>query len=98
MIVKKNVCNDGRLFLSVCDSDLLGKKFEEKEFQLDLSSPFFNGNEKDRDEIIALLKKAYMVNFVGEKSVELGLKEKLIEKENIMRIENIPTALMLVIK
>jgi len=96
MIVKKNVYDDGRLFLAVCDDDLIGKKFEDEKLQLDLTSSFFKGGEKNADEIIALVKKSYMVNFVGEKSIKLALKEGFVEKDNVITINNIPTAQMLV--
>jgi len=96
MIVKKNVYDDGRLFLAVCDDDLIGKKFEDEKLQLDLTSSFFKGEEKNAEEIILLVKKSYMVNFVGEKSVEMALTNGFVEKENIIKIKNIPTAQMLV--
>jgi len=96
MIVKKNVYDDGRLFLAVCDNDLIGKKFEDEKLQLDLTSSFFNGEEKNAEEIILLVKKSYMVNFVGKESVGFALKESLVEKDNILTIKDIPTAQMLV--
>ena len=37
-----------------------------------------------------------MVNFVGEKSIKLALKEGFVEKDNVITINNIPTAQMLV--
>jgi len=97
MIVKTNVYDDGRLFLAVCDSDLIGKKFENENLQLDLTSSFFKGEEKNAEEIILLVKKSYMVNFVGKESVELAIKEGIVDKDKIITIENIPTAQMLVL-
>jgi len=96
MIVKANVYDDGRLFLAVCDANLIGKKFDEGDLQIDLTSSFFKGEKKNVDEITALVKKSYMVNFVGEKSIKLALKEGFVEKDNVIIINNIPTAQMLV--
>lgn len=95
MIVKPNIHEDGRLFLAICDKNILGKKFEENDLQIDLSSSFFKGEEKNEEEIIKLIKNACMVNFAGKESVELAIKEGLVDKDKIITIKNIPTAQML---
>jgi len=94
MIVKKHL-NDGRLVLAVCDSGLLGKKFAEGNRQLDLTSSFYKGEEVDEKEIERLMKEAYMINLVGEKSVKLGIKSKLIDKDCVIVIAKIPHAQIL---
>ena len=42
MIVKVHRTPDGRRLIAVCDNNLLGKKFEENDLQLDLTSNFLN--------------------------------------------------------
>ena len=91
MIVKKHV-NEGRLILAVCDSELIGKKFTEGNRQLDLASNFYKGEETKGKDVQELMKQAYMINLVGKKSVDLALKNKYIEKENIIIIAKIPHA------
>ena len=46
MIVKIHK-RDDRTILAVCDSDLIGRTFTEGERQLDLSSDFYKGEERD---------------------------------------------------
>jgi len=92
MIVKKHKTRDGQLLLAVCDSELKGKKLSEKEIQLDLSSDFYNGEEMGEEEILKLFSVVYIVNLVGEKSVELAQKAKIIDKENVIMICGIPHA------
>ena len=43
------------------------------------------------NEILAgdIIRNSDLVNLVGEKSVNLGLKEGVIEKQNIIKIKNI---------
>jgi hypothetical protein len=48
MIAKIHKTFDGRNVLAVCDSDLLGKKFEEKDLQIDLNSDFYKGKKKKK--------------------------------------------------
>ncbi|MDD5086824.1 MAG: DUF424 family protein [Candidatus Nanoarchaeia archaeon] len=90
MIVKKHVAEGGRLILCVCDEDIIGKNFQTDDFKLDLSSDFYKGDKKTEHETIKLIEAAYMINLVGDKSVELGLKLRVISKQDIIKIDNIP--------
>ena len=92
MIVKKHVTEDGRLILAICDNSLKGKRFEEGEKQLDLTGNFYDGIEMGEEEVLELMKKAYMVNLVGEESVATGIKAGIISEENIIKIQRIPHA------
>ena len=98
MIVKEHKTRDGRLMLAVCDSELKGKKFYEGELQLDLSSDFYNGEEKPEEFIVELFKMAYIVNLAGEKAVSLGIKEKIIEKDHIIKVDGIPHAQCVIVR
>ena len=90
MIVKEHITSDNKLILTVCDKEIIGRKFETPDLKLDLSSNFYKGKEKTEKEIIKLFQMSYMINLVGQKSVELGLKSKIISKKDIIKIKNIP--------
>jgi uncharacterized protein len=92
LIVTRHVTPDKRLILAVCDRDILGKKFEDAKRVLDLSSAFFNGEERPKAEVILLMKKAYTLNIAGEESVELAIECGLIDKTHVVHIKNIPHA------
>jgi len=92
MIVKVHKTQDGRKIVAICDNDLIGKKFEEKNLQLDLSADFYKGEEKSEEEIIELIKGSYMVNIVGKKSINLAVKLGIMDKKNIIKIKKIPHA------
>ena len=93
MIVKIHKTEDKRMILAICDSDLLGKKFEEKNKQLDLTSDFYKGEEKSEQEICDLMRNAHNLNLVGKKSVTLAINENLISGNHIKEIKKIPYAL-----
>lgn len=78
--------------VALCDKDLVGKKFEDKKLQLDITERFYKGEEKPEQEIIEILKEAANINIVGKKSIKLALKAGVIEKENIIKIKGIPHA------
>jgi hypothetical protein len=88
-----------RTVVAVCDSDLIGKIFEEEGKQLDLRGDFFKGEEKSFKEIVKILKlqkkEDSTFNIIGKKSIEAAKEAGLISKEGVMEIKNIPYALIL---
>jgi len=82
----------GRIVVAVCDSGLIGKKFEDNKLQLDLTSDFYMGKEMSEKEVVIFLRKANIINIVGQKSVDLAVKEGMINKDNIIKICSIPHA------
>lgn len=87
------VSDSGRgIIVAVCDSELLGKYFEEGDAQLDLKNNFYNGEERDEQETADLMRNAYIIHLVGEKSCGLAIREGLLEENEIKRISGIPYA------
>ena len=97
IVVKIHECGRGRI-VALCDEELIGKKFSEGRLVLDLNSGFYKGEALPKEKIIALLKTAYIINAVGNESVELILKNNYVEKGSIIKIKGIPHAQCLVIK
>lgn len=90
MIVKIHKTDDKRLVLAVCDNDILGKKFEESNKQLDLTSDFYKGEERTNEETCDLMRNSYMLNLVGKKTIKFALDKKIIDQNNVKNICNIP--------
>lgn len=86
--------------VAVCDSELLGKKFEEEKFQLDVKEDFFGGDEIAEDRAIEIMKdmakEDATFNIIGEQSVNTALKAGIISREGIRKIQGVPFALVLV--
>ncbi len=92
MIVKVHK-KDGRTIVAVCDDELLGKKFEENNKQLDLTSDFYKGDQYTDKQLVGdMIRNADVINLVGTISVSLGIDESLIEKENVVNIQGVPHA------
>lgn len=89
-LVAKKHNNKGRLILAICDKSILGKKFEEDDFILDLKSEFYNGSIIEGEELLNLIKKSYITNVVGVDSVTFLKEHKFIEDGEIKKICNIP--------
>lgn len=89
-----------RKVIAICDSDLLGKKFEEGKLQLDVRESFYGGREVSEEELSKIMEwessNDSTFNIVGEKSVDLALKEGVISEGNVSKISDIPFALLLI--
>ncbi|MFH1590360.1 MAG: DUF424 family protein [archaeon] len=83
---------EGREVLAVCDTDILGKIFEEGNRVLDLTSPFYTGNQASTEELKGLMASAHILNLVGEGSIKVASDMGLIEDDNVIRVDGIPHA------
>ena len=97
MLVK--IHNAYRLIVAVCDEDLIGKKFEDGNKQLDLTGNFFKGEEKTEKEaeevIIDMQREDATFNIAGKKSCNLFRKLGLITEQGILYVNSVPVALIL---
>lgn len=97
MFVK--VIKSYRDIVAICDSELLGKRFEEGEFQLDIKESFYKGEKLLEEKAIKIMqdmsKEDATFNIVGERSVNTALKAGIISEHGIKKIQNIPFAMVL---
>ena len=86
-----------RTVVSLCDSNLIGKKFEQGIKQIEIRENFFKGEEKPKKEIIQILKdmekEDATFNIVGKESVQTALETGIIKQQGVITIDNIPIAL-----
>ena len=86
-----------RKIVSVCDSDLIGKTFEEGIKQINVRENFFKGDEKNYEEMITLLKdmekEDATFNIVGKESVKCAIEARIISPNGVFYIDNVPIAL-----
>ena len=97
MIIR--VIKSQRDVVAVCDSDLIGKKFEEGKLNIDVKENFFQGEEVEEEKAIAIMEKMAGEDatfyIVGEKSIKAALEAGVIDEEGIIKIQGIPVSLIL---
>jgi uncharacterized protein len=85
--------------VAVCDSDLVGKKFEEGKMQLDVKENFFSGEEMNEQETMDVMEKMADEDatfyIIGKQSVEAALKAGIISEESVCEVQGIPFVLIL---
>lgn len=88
-----------RNVVAVCDSDLIGKTFEEGIKQIKIRESFFRDKELSAEETIALMKteskEDSTFNIVGKQSIKAAKQAGIITEEGIGYIQGIPYALVL---
>lgn len=94
MIIKKRIEN-GKIFLSVCDTELVGQVFEEDDKILDLKSSFYNGKEINKEDLKYALENAYFITAIGKKSIKYLLDLNIIDSNSVKKIQKIPYSLIL---
>lgn len=84
---------------AICDSELIGKKFEEDIRQLELKENFYKDKKVNSEEAIKIIQKQKLedatFNIVGKKSIQAALNAGLITKESIDTIQGVPFTLIL---
>jgi uncharacterized protein len=85
--------------VAICDSEIVGRLFEEGMFQLDVKEGFYKGQEANEEEIIRVIKKMLAedatFNIVGEKSIALAVDLGIVAEDTIRRIDDVPFAMIL---
>ena len=88
-----------RKVIAICDAELLGKKFEQGNMQLLVEEQFFGGEKMHEKKVVELMKDAMKddatFNLVGRRTIATALKAGIIEKEGILKIKDVPHALVL---
>lgn len=97
-MISIKVFNSNPKVVSICDYELINKKFEDEKLQLDINENFFKGeiyNKKEAKKFIKNLMNDYATfNIVGKESIKIAIELNLIDKKNILYIKNIPVALV----
>jgi hypothetical protein len=82
------------LLIGACDEDLLGKKFEDKKFQIDVSKDFYGGKRISAESLKKYLQDATIANLVGKNTIKCAIDMGLIDPGCIIKINGVPHAQM----
>ena len=93
MISLKVYCKGENVLVAACDSGLIGKKFSEGKLCLEISS-FYDGKKVSEKIFLEHMANATSANLVGEKTINTAVNANFINKENIIRVQGVPYAVM----
>jgi len=82
--------NESQTIICIVDQEIHGKIFTEGDSQLDLTANFFKGVPGGEIEVKEKIRIANSIHAIGENTIQLLLKEKIITEKDIKKIDSIP--------
>jgi hypothetical protein len=82
------------LLIGACDENLLGKKFEDGKFQIEVSKDFYEGERISPLTLKKYLQDATIANLVGKKTIKCAIDIGLIDPNCVIKIKGVPHAQM----
>jgi len=76
--------------VSICDKDILGKKFKEGRLKIHVTESFYKGDLVPVEEAVKSLETATIANLVGENTISHAIKEGYVNKDSVIYIQGVP--------
>ncbi len=80
------------MVIGACDEELLGKRFTEGKFQINVTKKFYEGERITKKLLERFLQDATIANLVGRETVACAIKLGLVDPDSILKIKGIPHA------
>ncbi|MFH1105608.1 MAG: DUF424 family protein [Candidatus Aenigmatarchaeota archaeon] len=84
--------HSGETLVAMCDAELVGKKFSEKDLRLFVDEKFYREKACDEGGVKELFREATMLNLVGKRIIEIAIAEGFVNKDSIITIDSVPHA------
>ena len=82
------------LLIGACDEKLIGKKFTDGKFQINVTKEFYDGKRVDLKTLKKFLRDATIANLVGKETVKCAIEMGLVDPDCIIKIKGVPHAQM----
>ncbi len=82
--------------LMAADSELIGRELRDGKLHLTVKSEFYGEMKVSEDTFISSLSICTIANLVGKRVVSAAINAKYIEPENVIKINDIPHAQLVV--
>ncbi len=82
------------VLIGACDLQLLGKKFKDGKFQIEVRKEFYGGETIHPEIFKKYLADATIANLVGEKTIKCAIEMGLIDPDCVIKINGVPHAQM----
>ncbi len=76
--------------LNICDPDIIGKKFNQKELELHISEKYYGKKLVEKEEAENLLKNSSIINMAGKETISLSINLGIGSESGIKTIDGVP--------
>jgi hypothetical protein len=80
------------ILIGACDEKLIGKKFSEGKFQIEVRKEFYDGERINKEKLKRYLENATIANLVGEEAVRCAIEIGLVDPGCVIKIKGVPHA------
>jgi hypothetical protein len=91
IICKIHVHEKDRI-LAACDQEILGMTFRGDGVKIKVSELFYGGESVSEEVFIERTKSVTIMNLVGNRTVDMAVKEGLVSEQNVMVIGEVKHA------
>jgi hypothetical protein len=92
LIALKVYNTQNEVMVAACDTELIGKTFEDGDYQIQVSPEFYEDLKVNPETFISHLQQATIINLVGERVIDHAVKAGVLGEDGIIRIKGIPHA------
>ena len=92
MIFCKIHVHESDRILAACDQEILGMTFRGDGVKIKVSEMFYGGEPVSEDTFIERTKSVTIMNLVGNRVVEIEVKEGLVSEQSVMVIGEVKHA------
>jgi hypothetical protein len=82
----KTIKTATEVLVAACDTDIVGKVFEDNDLCLEVKKDFYCGDAMSLEECSSHLAEATILNVVGEKAVSKAVELGLVDPGNVLKI------------
>ena len=94
-MISVRIYKQGRdVLIGACDEKLIGKKFSEGKFQIEVRKEFYDGERINKEKLKRYLENATIANLVGEEAVRCAIELGLVDPSCVIKIKGVPHAQM----
>jgi hypothetical protein len=92
-MISVRIYKQGRdVLIGACDEKLIGKKFSEGKFQIEVRKEFYDGERINKEKLKRYLENATIANLVGEEAVRCAIELGLVDPGCVIKIKGVPHA------
>jgi hypothetical protein len=94
-MISVRIYKQGRdVLVGACDEKLIGKKFSEGKFQIEVKKEFYDGERINKEKLKRYLENATIANLVGKEAVRCAIEIGLVDPSCVIKIKGVPHAQM----
>lgn len=80
------ISSAGTRLINICDAELIGTTVKRANFEMRISREYFGGDAINGEQAIELIRSCTAANLVGNRIVDLAVKEKLANNLAVKKV------------